>query len=67
MYKMRTEYLLLEINCMTGRAAKMEQEHVENKLEASRHLLKESEAYLRQRRSFVDSILAGMKHYYLSC
>ena len=67
MHKMWTVYLRLEINCMAGKAAKMEQEHVENQLEASRELLKESEAYLRQRRSFVDSILAGMKHYYLSC
>ena len=52
---------------MTGRAANLEQEHVENQLEASRELLKESGAYLSQRRSFVDSILAGMKHYYPSC
>lgn len=66
MYKMWTVYLLLEINCIAGNAAKMEQEHVENQLEASRELLKESEAYLMQRRSFVDSILTGMNHYSLS-
>ncbi len=53
---------LKELKCTTDRTAKVEQERVENQLEASRELLKESDAYLRLRKYLVDSIRKGKDH-----